>query len=135
MGETRTAPATLQRRRQEGRERCLAGNPIEVICRERGCAKSWLYTWKHRYQVTEPEWFQEHARRPETSPTKTPAPLEADIVRRRHTLSPDGLGTVSAGVIRDYLRPHCVESIPSCRTIYRILNRQTQEVTSHACTS
>ena len=135
MGEPRTSPATLQRRRQEGLERSLAGDPIEVICREMGCAKSWFYTWKHRYQVTEPEWFQEHARRPETSPTKTPATLEADIVRLRHTLSPDGLGTVSAGVMRDHLRHHRVESIPSCRTIYRILNRQTQEVTSHACTS
>jgi hypothetical protein len=84
MGETRTSPATLQRRRQEGLERYLTGDPI------------------------------------------------ADIVRLRHTLSPDGLGTVSAGVIRDHLRQHRVESIPSCRTIYRILNRQTQEVTSHA---
>jgi len=84
MGETRTSPATLQRRRQEGLERYLTGDPI------------------------------------------------ADIVRLRHTVSPDGLGTVSAGVIRDHLRQHRVASIPSCRTIYRILSRQAQEVTSHA---
>ena len=87
MGETRTSPATLQRRRQEGLERYLTGDPI------------------------------------------------ADIVRLRHTLSPDGLGTVSAGVIRDHLRQHRVEASPSCRTISRMLNRQAQEVTSHACTS
>ena len=43
MGETRTSPSTLQRRRQEVLERYLAGDPIEVICREMGCAKSWLY--------------------------------------------------------------------------------------------
>jgi hypothetical protein len=42
---------------------------------------------------------------------------------------------VSAGVIRDHLRHHRVESIPSRRTIYRMLNRQTQEVTSHVFTS
>src|SRR6266446_1761707 len=106
MGETRTSPSTLQRRRQEVLERSLAGDPIAVICREMGCAKSWLSTWKHRYQVTEPEWFQEHSRRPETIPTTTPATLEADIVLRRHTLSSDGLETVSAGVIRDHLRQH-----------------------------
>jgi transposase-like protein len=135
MGETRTSPSTLQRRRQEVLERYLSGDPIEVICREMGCSKSWLYKWKNRYQVTEPEWFQEHSRRPETIPTKTPDALEAEIVRLCHTLSPDGSGMVSAGVIRDHLRHHRVESIPSRRTIYRILNRQTQEVTSHVFTS
>ena len=135
MGETRTSPSTLQRRRQEVLERYLAGDPIEVICREMGCSKSWLYKWKNRYQVTEPEWFQEHSRRPETTPTKTPDALEAEIVRLCHTLSLDGSGMVSAGVIRDHLRQHRVESIPSRRTIYRILNRQTQEVTSHIFTS
>jgi hypothetical protein len=135
MGETRTSPAALQRRRQEVLERYLAGDPIAVICREMGCAKSWLYTWKHRYQFTEPDWFQEHSRRPETTPTKTPDALEAEIVRLRHTLAPDGSGTVSAGVIRDHLRQRSVESLPSRRTIYRILNRQAKEVNSHSVPS
>ena len=92
-------------------------------------------TWKHRYQVTEPAWFQEHARRPETTPTKTPDALEAEIVRLRQTLAPDGSGTVSAGVIRDHLRQRSVESLPSRRTIYRILNRQAKEVNSHSVPS
>lgn len=135
LGETRISPEALQRRRQEVLERYLAGDPIAVICREMGCAKSWLYKWKNRSQVTEPDWFQEHSRRPETTPTKTPETLEAEIVRLRHTLSPDGSSTVSAGVIRDHLRQHRIESMPSRRTIYRILNRQAQEVTSHTCTS
>jgi transposase-like protein len=116
-------------------ERYLGGDPIEVICREMGCSKSWLYKWKNRYQVTEPDWFQERSRRPETTPTKTPDALEAKIVRLRQTLSPDESGTVSAGVMRDHLRQHGVESIPSRRTIYRILNRQAKEVNSHAFTS
>ncbi len=134
-GETRTVPSALQRRRQEALERSLAGDPIAVICREMGCAKSWLSQWKHRSQVTEPAWFQEHARRPETTPTTTPEALEADIVRLRHTWSPDGSGTVSAGVMRDHLRHHRVESMPSRRTISRMLNRQAQEVNSHSFTS
>jgi hypothetical protein len=133
--ETRALPSALQRRRQEALKRYLAGDPIEVICREMGCAKSWLSQWQHRSQVTEPAWFQEHARRPETTPTTTPDALEADIVRLRHTLSPDGSGTVSAGVIRDHLRQHRVESMPSRRTISRMLNRQAQEVNAHSFTS
>ena len=128
-------PSALQRRRQEALKRYLAGDPSEVICREMGCAKSWVYTWKHRDQVTEPAWFQEHSRRSETTPTKTPEALEAEIVRLRHTLAPDGSGTVSAGMMRDHLRQRSVESLPSRRTIYRLLNRQAKEVNSHSVPS
>jgi hypothetical protein len=134
-GKPPTLPAALERRRQEVLERYLAGDPIAVICREMGCAKSWLYPWKKRSQVTEPDWFQAYSRRPETTPTKTPDALEAQIVQLRHTLSPDGWGTVSAGVIRDHLRHHGAKSIPSRRTLYRILKRQAKEVNSHAFTS
>jgi transposase-like protein len=129
------SPAVLQRRRQAGLERYLAGDPIEGICQEMGCAKSWLYKWKKRYQLTEPDWCQEHSRRPGSAPTKTPAALAAAIVRLRQTLSPDGSGTVSADVIREHLRQPRVEPMPSRRTIYRILKRQAQEVTSHTCPS
>src|SRR5215831_8646898 len=51
------APSDLEQRRQRAVERYLAGDPIAVICQELGCAKSWLYKWKHRYQATEPAWF------------------------------------------------------------------------------
>jgi hypothetical protein len=132
QGETRPSPYALQRRRQEALERYLAGDPIAVICQEIGCAKSWLYKWKNRSQVTEPNWFQEHSRGPETTPTKTPEALETEIVRLRRTLSPDGSGPVSADVIRDHLRQHGGDSMPSRRTIYRILNRQAKEVSSHS---
>jgi len=128
QGRTRPSPAALQQRRHEALARYLAGDPIAVICREMGCAKSWLYTWKKRYQVTEPVWVQAHSRRPATTPTKTPEALEAAIVRLRQTLAPNRSGTVSADVIRDHLRQHCGDAIPSRRTIYRILHRQAKEV-------
>ena len=127
-GRTRLSPAALQQRRQEAIERYLAGEPIEVICREIGCSKSWLYKWKNRYQVNEPDWVQERSRRPESIPTKTPETLEAEIIRLHQTLSPAGLGTVSADVIRNDLRQHGAERVPSRRTVYRILSRQAKEV-------
>ena len=130
--KTRLSPAALQPRRQEALERYRAGEPIEVICREMGCSKSWLYKWKNRYQVTEPEWVEERSRRPQTTPTKTPEALEAEIVRLRQTLSPDGSGSVSADVIREHLRQHGGDWIPSRRTIYRILKRQAKEVNAHS---
>ena len=80
-GRMRLSPAALQQRRQEAMERYRAGEPIEGICREMGCCKSGLYKWKNRYQVSEPDWVEERSRRPQTSPTKTPEALEAEIVR------------------------------------------------------
>lgn len=88
------------------------------------------YKWKNRYQAAEPTWSQERSRRPQTTPAKTPEAIEAEITRLRQTLSPDGSGTVSARVIRDHLRHHSIASMPSLRTISRILNRQTKEVAS-----
>jgi hypothetical protein len=134
-GGTQLAPTALQQRRHEALERYLAGEPIEGICREMSCSKSWLDKWKKRHHFTEPDWVQEHSRRPRTSPTKTPAALEAEIVRLHQALSPDDSGTVSADVIRDHLRRHGGESIPSRRTIYRILQRQAKEVNTHSVPS
>ncbi len=134
-GGTRPSPAALQRRRQEALERYLAGDPIEAICREVSCSKSWLYKWKKRHQFTESDWAQEHSRRPESTPTKTPDALEAEIVGLHQTLSRDGSGPVSADGIRDHLRQHGRESVPSRRTIYRILKRQAKEVNTDSCSS
>ena len=131
-GRMRLSLAALPQRRQEAMERYRAGEPIEVICREMGCSKSGLYKWKNRYQVTEPDWVEERSRRPQTSPTKTPEALEAEIVRLGQTLSPDGSGSVSADVIRDHLRQHGGDRVPSRRTIYRILKRQAQEVNARS---
>jgi transposase-like protein len=129
------APSDLEQRRQLAVERYLAGDPIAVICQEMGCAKSWLYKWKHRYQATEPAWFTARSRRPETTPSKTPETVAVAIMRLHQTLSPDASGTVRARVIRDHLGQHGVTSIPSMRTIYRILNRQTQEGASQSVRS
>ena len=129
------ASAALEHRRQEAVKRYFDGEPIERLCQERGCSKSWLYKWKNRYQVTEPDWSQAHSRRPQTTPTKTSEAVTSEIVRLSQTLSPDESGTVSARVIRDHLGQHGVGSIPSLRTIYRILNRHAKEVRSHSFTS
>ena len=126
-GTGEVAPLDFEKRRQLAVKRYLDGDPLEVICQEMGCAKSWLYKWKHRYQAAEPTWSQERSRRPKTTPARTPEAIEAEITRLRQTLSPDGSEPVSARVIRDHLCHHSIAAIPSLRTIYRILNRQRQE--------
>jgi transposase len=115
--------SALHLRRQDAIERYLAGEPIETICQEMGCSKSWLYKWKNRYEANKPEWLQERSRRPRRTPTQTSAALERAIVHLRDSLSRGESRGVSAQVIREYLRRHLGEPLPSRRTIYRILKR------------
>ena len=131
-GKTQGSPCALQRRRQEALTRYVAGEPIAVICREMGCSKSWLYKWKRRYEGTEPAWVEERSRRPQSTPTKTLDALEAEIVWLRQTLSSGGVGPVSADGIREHLRQHGGDAVPSRRTIYRILKRQAKEVNARS---
>jgi len=128
-------PSTLEQRRQLAVQRYLDGDRIETICHEMGCAKSWLYKWKNRYRATEPTWAQECSRRPETAPTKTPEDIESAIIQLRQTLAPDGADTVSARVIQRHLSHHSRASLPSLRTIYRILNRQPRKGASQSVPS
>ena len=43
-GSGEVAPADLEYRRQLAVKRYLDGDPIERICQEMGCSKSWLYS-------------------------------------------------------------------------------------------
>jgi hypothetical protein len=44
----------LEQRRQEAIQRYLDGDPIEQICREMRCSKSWLY--KLMFKGVRPNW-------------------------------------------------------------------------------
>jgi len=129
-GTGKVSPSDVKQRRRLAVKRYLDGDLIESICHEMGCSKSWLYKWKNRYQAPEPTWFQERSRRPETTPAKTSEGIEAEIIELRQALSSDGLERVSARVIRDHLSHYPIASIPSLRTIYRILNRQIKKAAS-----
>ena len=130
QGDTSAArPSDLEQRRQRAVQRYLAGAPIEVICQEMGCSKSWLYKWRDRYQADDPTWAQEVSRRPTTSPAKLSATLEEKIVHLLQTAVSTGAGPTSAAAIRPALKDTGVEHSPSRRTIYRVLQRHAKEVT------
>src|SRR4029453_12427087 len=95
-GSGEVAPGDREYRRQLAVKRYLDGDPIERIWQEMGCAKSWLYKWKNRYQAAEPTWSQERSRRPKTTPAKTSEAIEAALIALRQTLAPDGSAPVSA---------------------------------------
>jgi transposase-like protein len=120
-------PSLRAHRRHLAIQRYLAGDRIETICHEMGCSKSWLYKWKQRYQATDPAWAQEHSRRPQTTPTRTPAHIAAAILQLHQTLSLDSTTPVSARVIQDHLRPSSTTALPALRTISRILKRPSKK--------
>ncbi len=121
-------PGELESRRHQAIARYLAGNKIEDICRELGCAKSRLYKWRDRYQADDPAWVQERARRPRSNPRHTPDTIAEAIVHLGRTLGAQGCGRPSAAIIWQALKEQAFHPLPSQRTIYRILQRHSQEV-------
>ena len=120
-------PNDRAQRRQRAINRYLAGEPIEDICRELACSKSWLYKWRDRYLATDPSWSDELSRRPKTNPTQMPKRIEQTVVSLRHTLAQNGKGCGAAS-IKQALAQQGIEPVPSQRTIYRILQRYEKEV-------
>jgi uncharacterized protein YjcR len=117
-----------EQRRQRAIDRYLAGDPIEDICQELACSKSWLYKWRDRYLATDPSWSAALSRRPRTTPTKTSQRIAQVVVALRQTLAQYGKGC-GAAAIQQALAQQGIEPVPSQRTIYRILHRSAKEVT------
>ena len=117
-----------EQRRQWAINRYLTGDPIEDICRELACSKSWLYKWRDRSLATDPSWSAELSRRPRTTPTKTPQRIAQVVVALRQTLAQHGKDCGAAS-IQQALAQQGIEPVPSQRTIYRILHRYGKEVT------
>jgi uncharacterized protein YjcR len=117
-----------EQRRQQAIDRYLAGDPLEAICRELACSKSWLYKWRDRYLATDPSWSAARSRRPSTTPTKTPHRIAQVVVALRQTLAQHGQDC-GATAIQQALAQQGREPVPSQRTISRLLHRYAKEVT------
>ena len=129
QGDTTEARLSgLEQRRQLAVKRYLDGDPIEVICQEMGCSKSWLYKWKTRYQAGDPVWAQPRSRRPRTQAAQTPEGIEQAVIQWRHTLAQAGQRH-GAAAIQHALRQHGLDPVPAARTIYRILQRHDPKET------
>jgi transposase-like protein len=122
-----TVTKAQEQRRQRAINRYLAGDPIEDICRELACSKSWLYKWRDRYLATDPSWSAERSRSPTTNPTNTPQRIAQIVVALRQTLAQHGKGCGAAS-IQQALEQQGIVPVPSPRTIYRILHRYDKEV-------
>jgi transposase-like protein len=117
---------TVQRRHQ-AIDKYLAEDKIEDICRQLACSKSWLYKWRNRYDANNVAWAQERPKRPKNHPTQTPERVEGAVVSLHLTLRQNGTGG-GVTAIMQALAQQGIESVPSRRTIYRILRRHHTEV-------
>jgi len=120
-------PHSGEDRRHQAIARYLAGDKIEDIRRELRYTKSWLYKWRDRYQADDPTWGQERTRRPRSNARQTPDSLAEAIVHLCQTLESKGSDRASAATIWQALKEQGIDPLPSRRTIYRILQRHTQE--------
>jgi putative transposase len=115
-----------EHRRQQAITRYLAGDTIEAICRDLHCSKSWLYTWKARYQADTPAWTTGLSTQPRRKPRQTSQPIARHVVMLRRTLVQNGQQGSAAAIQRE-CEQQGIAPIPSLRTIYRILQRQAKE--------
>ena len=128
-----TAPA---HRRPRAIDSALAGDPLEDICREWACAKSWPYPWRERDRATAPSWSAALRRRPRTTPTTTSHRIAQVVVALHQTLAQHGTGC-GAAALQQALAQQGREPVPAQRPMSRLLHRSATEVleTNHRHTA
>lgn len=110
--------------RQEAVRRRLAGESPAEIAQDLGRTTRWVRKWVARHdEQTEEDWAQSRSRAPHTSPSRTPADVEAQILLARERLVANPRAQYGSLAIQWDLRRLRVEPIPPSRTIERVLAR------------
>ena len=89
---------------------------FSALCREYGVSRKTGYKWVKRYNSG--QGLEDQSRRPETSPNRTPAAVEEQILRVR--MENPGWG---ARTIKQVLENEGIKDVPSSRTVNSILQR------------
>jgi transposase InsO family protein len=108
------------------------GRPnVSAICTELGISRQSYYKYRRRFAAEGLSGLQERPRRPESSPSRTPAMVEDAIVRARKELAEEGWDN---GAVSIYYRLRADQAtveedglqlaVPSARTVHRVLVRQ-----------
>lgn len=108
--------------RRRAIERHLGGEAPVAIWRSQGRSKNWFYRWLRRYQSKAADWYKERTRRRQNYPDRTPEEVERAVKVVRLDLYNHDLFCGSQA-IRGELEDLGIKSLPSLRTIDRILSR------------
>lgn len=111
--------------RQEAVRRRLAGESPAEIAQDLGRTARWVRKWvaRHGEQAGDGDWAQSRSRAPHTSPSRTPAEVEAQILLARERLVANPRAQYGSLAIQWELRRLGIDPIPPARTIERVLAR------------
>jgi transposase InsO family protein len=96
---------------------------VAAFCRERGISRETFYAWRRRYRAEGLTGLELRSSTTKTSPTRTPAVVEDEIVALRKQLDEAGLDAGPATIHAHLIRRRC-RAVPSVATIWRILVRR-----------
>jgi putative transposase len=113
---------TILKKRLEAVQRYLAEENPKSICTSLRKSKAWLYKWVKRYTPGDPAWCQDQSKQPRISPKRTTVEMEEIIKMVRLSLYNKGLFCGDQAILWE-LEDMQVQSLPSLRTINRILSR------------
>ena len=103
-------------------QRFKAGESSESICASLGKSRFWLYKWLKRFAEDDVSWFEDHPRRPLVTPNCTSSEIEEIIKMIRLNLYNKDLFCGAQAIFWE-MEDLGIESLPSIRTINRILAR------------
>jgi putative transposase len=100
----------------------LNGEPLDKICKEVKRSKSWLLKWIKRYDPNDSSWNSSGSKKPLSCPLKISSEMEEIVKIVRLNLYNRGV-FCGAQAIKWELEDMYIDSIPSIRTINRIIKR------------
>lgn len=100
----------------------LEGRTKAEVARDYGLSRQWVHEIIKRFEAAGDAGLESRSRRPHSSPGRTPAPLESEIVELRKELADEGLDAGAHTIAVHLIRRH--GSSPSVATIWRVLSRR-----------
>ena len=100
----------------------VEGRPKAAVAREYGVSRRWVHEIIRRYETEGEAGLEPRSRRPRTSPHRTPAGLEDEIVGLREELTGQGLDAGAHTIWFHLIERHGTAPAPS--TIWRVLSRR-----------
>ena len=96
---------------------------VAAFCRERNISRDTFYRWRARYRAEGLAGLEPRSSAPKTSPRRTSATIEDEVVALRKELDGAGLDA-GAATIGWHLGRRDTKPVPSVATIWRILVRR-----------
>ena len=112
-----------QELRKKAINRYLKGESPKSIYTDLKSSKEWFFKWLKRYQTGEPEWYKGKSRAPLNRPTQLSETEKQRIISTRKRLESEEFAQIGVSAIKwELSKSGC--SLPSDRTIYRVLERE-----------